>query len=218
MTIALDLSLRSEPPKRRRGRPPKDVAGHSETREAILKAGVALLTKKGFSATGLDEVLKMVEVPKGSFYHYFASKEAFGAALIDRYARYFVAKLDKIFLNEARTPLERLHDFIADAEMGMARYSFARGCLVGNLGQEMGALPSDYRSQLIEVFEDWQARTGACLKAAQDAGEIDPTLDPDQTAEFFWIGWEGAVLRAKLEQSPEPLRLFARVFFRGIRA
>jgi len=202
--------------KRRRGRPPKVLSGPNKTREALLSAGVATLTEKGFSATGIDEVLRKVDVPKGSFYHYFKSKEAFGVELIERYANYFSAKLDRIFLNEARTPMQRMHDFVEDAVIGMQRFNFSRGCLVGNLGQEMGALPPAYRSLLIEVFLDWQGRTAACLNAAVEAGQISPNVDCYATAEYFWIGWEGAVLRAKLEQSEMPLRKFSEGFFAGV--
>jgi TetR/AcrR family transcriptional repressor of nem operon len=208
------LELRTE--KRRRGRPPKTKAGHSDTRQALLKAGVAALTEKGFSATGIDEILRKIDVPKGSFYHYFKSKEAFGAELINRYALYFSTKLDRILLNESQSPLQRLQDFFDDAERGMKRYKFARGCLVGNLGQEMGALPPAYRSLLIEVFHDWEAKTSACLKEAVKEGEISSSIDCDKTAEFFWIGWEGAVLRAKLEKSERPLRVFSQGFIAGI--
>ena len=202
--------------KRRRGRPPKQMAGHSETRETLLNAGVAALTAKGFSATGIEEILRSVDVPKGSFYHYFKSKEAFGAELIDRYAMYFAAKLDRILLNEAHTPLQRMHDFVEDAVVGMQRFNYGRGCLVGNLGQEMGALPPAYRSLLVEVFHDWQGRTAICLRAAIKAGEIDPDVDYNAAAVYFWIGWEGAVLRAKLEQSEMPLRQFTKGFFEGL--
>ena len=202
--------------KRRRGRPPKRMAGHSETRETLLSAGVAALTAKGFSATGIEEILRSVDVPKGSFYHYFKSKEAFGAELIDRYAMYFAAKLDRILLNEAHTPLQRMHDFVEDAVVGMQRFNYGRGCLVGNLGQEMGALPPAYRSLLVEVFHDWQGRTAICLRAAIKAGEIDPDVDYNAAAVYFWIGWEGAVLRAKLEQSEMPLRQFTKGFFAGL--
>lgn len=201
--------------KRRRGRPPKNLAGYSETREALLSAGVAALTEKGFSATGIDEILRSVNVPKGSFYHYFKNKEAFGAELIERYALYFSSKLDRILLNKTRSPLQRMDDFVEDAVIGMQRFNFARGCLVGNLGQEMGALPPAYRSLLVEVFHDWQLRTAACLNAAVKAGEIDPSIDCNAAAEYFWIGWEGAVLRSKLEQSEKPLRQFAKGFFAG---
>ena len=193
---------------RRRGRPPKADNSRNATRAVLIRAGVELLTEKGFSATGLDEILKRVGVPKGSFYHYFASKEAFGAALIEAYGASFAARLDRYFLDEAVGPLERLDNFVKAARRNMARHKFRRGCLIGNLGQEMSALPEGFRSLLTEVFSDWQQRTATCLKAAQQAGEISPAIDPDEMATFFWIGWEGAVLRAKLERSAAPLTKF----------
>ena len=80
---------------RTRGRPRKDPAEYEERRELLIRVGVELLTEKGFVSTGLDEVVKKAGVPKGSFYAYFESKEAFGLVLIDSYAQYFNSKLDK---------------------------------------------------------------------------------------------------------------------------
>ena len=196
----------------KRGRPTRDSGGVTPTREALLRAGVVALTERGFSASGIDEIVRSVGVPKGSFYHYFASKEAFGAELIQRYAELFAAKLERHFGNDMLSPLNRLRSFIADAESSMKRYDFRRGCMIGNLGQEMGSLPESYRAQLCEVFFDWQARTARCLEAARQAGEIPASADPERLAAFFWLGWEGAVLRAKLERQTAPLRLFAQGF------
>jgi TetR/AcrR family transcriptional repressor of nem operon len=204
----------TDKPTRRRGRPPKDLARpYTETRRELIQAGLALLTEKGYSSVGIDQILRSVNVPKGSFYHYFKSKEAFGQVLINAYADYFARKLDRFLLNADYPPLQRLRNFIDDAAQGMSRYTFRRGCLVGNLGQEMSLLPESFRQQLKEVFEDWQARTARCLREAQAAGEIGTELDCDRLAAWFWIGWEGAVLRAKLEASAQPLEIFAEGFF-----
>jgi TetR/AcrR family transcriptional repressor of nem operon len=204
---------------RRRGRPPKDQAhGYGETRELLIRAGLEALTEKNFSAVGIDEILRGVQVPKGSFYHYFASKEAYGAELIERYADYFARKLDRFLLDDSRAPLQRMRDFMDNAEAGMARYQYRRGCLVGNLGQEMGALPDAYRAQLSAVFTDWEARVAQCLLEGQAQGEIAADADCRELAAFFWIGWEGAVLRAKLNHNPAALQIFANGFFAAVRA
>jgi len=203
---------------RRPGRPPKDAAGYSETRESLLRAGVEILTEKGFSSTGIDEILRRVGVPKGSFYHFFASKEVFGAKLVERYAAYFAAKLDRFLLDETVTPLERLRNFTNDARSGMIRHEFKRGCLIGNLGQEMGSLPESFREQLKSVFESWQTRVAVCLEEAKKAGEVGVDADSEKLAIAFWIGWEGSVLRAKLDRNTEPLDLFADFFFTALRS
>jgi TetR/AcrR family transcriptional regulator, transcriptional repressor for nem operon len=141
------------------------------------------------------------------------SYRAFGSSLIDAYASYFAFKLERHLNDASRTPLNRLRAFVDEARAGMARHDFRRGCLIGNLGQEMGALPESFRARLNEVFRDWQKRVARCLKAAQAAKEVSPKLDCDDAAAFFWIGWEGAVLRAKLEGRADALELFARHYF-----
>jgi len=202
-----------QPNPKRRGRPPKARDTMMETRELLLRAGLEVLTEKGFSTSGIDEILGRVGVPKGSFYHYFDNKEAFGSELIERYAQYFAKKIERHLRNEMLSPVDRLKAFIDDASQSMERYAYRRGCLVGNLGQEAGSLPERLRAQLKNVFADWEARLSRCLNEAKTAGQIPASADTAQLASFFWIGWEGAVLRAKLEQRGEPLSIFAQVFF-----
>ena len=189
-----------------------------DTRELLMRTGLEALTEKGFSATGIEELLGRAGVPKGSFYHYFDSKEAFGLALIERYGAFFLRKLDHHLAAPQHPPLHRVRAFVQDARAGMARFGYRRGCLVGNLGQEMGALPESFRRCLHSTLEAWQDRLAVCLAEAQAMGAVARHLDTRQLAAVFWIGWEGAVLRAKLEQSPAPLDLFADFFFAGLQA
>lgn len=165
----------------------------------------------------MDEILASSGVPKGSFYHYFRNKADYGGVLIDAYNAYFLEKLDRAFGTIELTPLDRLRAFVEDAEAGMARHGYRRGCLIGNLGQEMAALPEDYRDKLKSVLQAWQDRVAQCLAEAQAEGSLSSNQDAQSLAAFFWIGWEGAVLRAKLEHSPEPLHIFADGFFAALK-
>jgi TetR/AcrR family transcriptional repressor of nem operon len=202
--------------KRRPGRPPKVDRENVETREALIRCGTEVLTEQGFTATGIDYILKRVGVPKGSFYHYFPSKEAFGHAVLDNYASYFSQRLDRWLLDETLSPLERLVGFVQNAKAGMARHEYRRGCLVGNMGQEVSLLPEGFRGILEGIFLDWQSRLSACFRAAQVHGELSRDADCDELAAFFWIGWEGAVLRARLVASDAPLNTFITGFLRGL--
>jgi TetR/AcrR family transcriptional repressor of nem operon len=196
----------------RRGRPRKAPEAQ-DTRQALLRVGLRYLTEKGYSSVGVDEVLVAAGATKGSFYYHFGSKEAFGAALIASYDDYFRAKLMEHFRRSDVPPLDRLRAFVADAQAGMVRHGFTRGCLIGNLGQEMGALPEAFRDMLREVLEGWQALLANLLEEASEAGQLRVGVVPAQAAAFFWTGWEGAVLRAKLDRSAAPLQLFANGFF-----
>ncbi|MEO1205463.1 MAG: TetR/AcrR family transcriptional regulator [Pseudomonadota bacterium] len=177
-----------------------------------------LLTEQGYAGTGLDKILKTAGVPKGSFYHYFESKDAFAHAVIEAYAAYFAAKLDSALSDESVLPLQRLANFIADARKGMARHGYRRGCLVGNLSQEFAGTDDVFRAQLKPIFQDWENRVAAVLAQAQKRGDISASVDPKDLAGFFWIGWEGAVLRARLVRSPAPIVLFEKSFFASLNA
>lgn len=188
----------------------------SDTRERLIRAGTELMTEQGFGVTGMDLVLKRVGVPKGSFYHYFDSKLAFGEAVIENYASFFAGKLDRLFGDELLSPMDRIRGFVAEARAGMERYQFLRGCLIGNLGQELGSMNDAFRHQLEGVLQSWQWRIARCLREAVQAGQLDMQTDVQALAEFFWIGWEGAILRAKLQRSAEPLDRFANIFFEKV--
>ncbi|WP_271124515.1 TetR/AcrR family transcriptional regulator [Dryocola boscaweniae] len=202
--------------KTRRGRPPRSEREFTDTREALIRAGVVMVTENGFLSTGIDSVVKTVGVPKGSFYHYFTNKEAFGLAVLAAYKRYFAQKLDKHLLNTALPPLARIDDFVLSAGLGMARFNFTRGCLVGNLLQESPLLPDTFADVLKATLFDWQTRIVRCLQEAIDKDEIKDMRPACELAITFWTGWEGAVMRAKLFRSTEPLDDFWAFFKRAL--
>lgn len=168
----------------------------------LIWTGVTFLTEKGFIATGLDGLLKAAQIPKGSFYYYFESKEEFGLNVVEAYARYFNAKLDGCLLDRTLSSKDRIRNFMAKARSGMVRHNFRRGCLIGNLGQELNALPTPLAKALNGVMRQWEARMASCLRDDYDQDTAE------KLAVFFWVGWEGAVLRARMESSAQPLDIF----------
>jgi len=201
---------------RKAGETERREIGYAPARDVLIRCGMEVMTRQGFAATGLDALLRQATVPKGSFYHYFESKADFGREVMKAYDSFFRHKLDRSLSDERLTPLERMRAFVEDAKAGMAKYGYARGCLVGNLSQEVEALPDDYRSALNEIVKGWQRKVARCLELARDAGEIGAAADCDALAEFFWIGWEGAVMRARLVKNDVPLDTFIAGFVAGL--
>lgn len=202
------------PPERRgRGRPRLDLDqpnARRQTHDRLVQIGTEILSERGFDATGIDLVLRRASVPKGSFYHYFASKEEFGLAVIENYARYFERRLDRILDDPAQPALARIEGLIASGADGLRKHHFNRGCLVGNMGQELSGLQEPFRSRLEAIIRSWEARVAGCVREGQRRGEFPGQIEADAFARFFWIAWEGAILRAKLARSTEPLFDFAR--------
>lgn len=181
-------------------------------KDKLLRIGIELMTSQGFASTPLDQLLKQSEVPKGSFYHHFGSKTGFGLAVIESYNEFFQHQLNKQFLNAELTPIERLKAFVSSAANGMHKYDFQRGCLIGNLGQEISALDEEFRKAIEKIFNQWADMTCDLFEQGKQSEQVDRKADSSQLAQAFWIGWEGAVLRAKLQQSAAPLYLFFNQF------
>lgn len=178
----------------------------------LINIGTAIFTQKGFSITSLDEIVEIAEIPKGSFYYYFKSKDEFAIEVIKNYGIYFSKKLQRILSNDKKSPLERLKEFTKEAEAGVRRYEFKRGCLIGNLGQEMATLEEHFRIELLNVIADWRDQVRQCIDLAKERREIKTTVDASELANFFWCAWEGAVLCSKLELSTQPLNIVSRLF------
>jgi TetR/AcrR family transcriptional repressor of nem operon len=198
---------------KRRGRPAKSGRDTIQTKAELISSGVEHFTQFGFASSGLDQILKKVSVPKGSFYYYFANKEVFGLAVISHYDGYFCRKLDSHLKNDQLMPEQKLLNFVDDAKAGIEKYNFNRGCLVGNLEQEIAVLPNSHREKLVRVMQGWQSKISDHLNV------LCPELTQQEAqslAEFFWIGWEGAVSRCKLVQSTQPIDLFINHFLRLI--
>lgn len=183
------------------------------TRDKLISVGAELIAEHGFNATGINAVLKRAEVPKGSFYHYFSSKEDFGLAVIDAFAEEYDARLAAIFTDTRTSPLGRLRRYFAVGKEDMLSCDHARGCLIGNLGQELSAQSEVFRARLDQVFRAWECRLVGCLDEAREDGEIDATLDSHAQASFIMAGWEGAILRAKTVKSLQPMECFEDILF-----
>lgn len=196
-------------PKRPRGRPTKHGCNYADTKEVLIRRGIELLTERGMNAMSLDDLMKSVQVPKGSFYHYFANKEAFILEVLDAYELYFVKRLNKFLSQTDLSPLERLQNFVKDAGEKLQKYDFKRGCILGNLGQEVSYLPPEIIARIESIFKVWEKLVSDCLHQSNSQYSL---ADCDEVAYQFWIGWEGAILRARLVKSTSPLDAFYRLF------
>lgn len=200
-------------PKRPRGRPTKHGINYADTKDVLIRRGIELLTERGMNAMSLDDLMKPIQIPKGSFYHYFENKEAFILEVLDAYETYFVKRLNKFLSQPDLTPLEKLQNFVKDAGEKLQKYDFKRGCILGNLGQEVSYLAPEIIARIESIFQVWQKMISYCLREFYSQYSL---VDCNEMAYQFWIGWEGAVLRARLIKSTSPLEAFYRLFTLGV--
>jgi TetR/AcrR family transcriptional regulator, transcriptional repressor for nem operon len=185
-------------------------------REHLIEMGLQHMQKTSYCSTGLNEVLALAGVSKGSFYHYFPSKEEFGSAVLQRYLDVEVARATTL-LGESRTaPIKRLRKYFEELiRVYGPKGDMNGGCLLGNLSQEMANHSDLIQQTLQEGFRIWEVAIDAVLQEAIARDELSKKVKTMEMASFILNTYEGALLRAKAERSEAPLRLFLQMIFGG---
>jgi TetR/AcrR family transcriptional repressor of nem operon len=182
------------------------------TKERIFEAAEGIMLSKSFHSVGLNEILTAVKVPKGSFYHYFASKEKFGAELLDHYIQGHTARLREVLLSTELNPLDRLVAFfdrmIACTEQGHCK----QVCLVSKLGSEVASFSEEMRAVLARGMGDWRKLYEQVVIEGQKSGAIRRDLDAPLAAAFLQDTWQGAMNRMHIERSTAPLQSALELF------
>ncbi|MEJ2802496.1 TetR family transcriptional regulator [Comamonas sp. BIGb0124] len=180
------------------------VKESSETRTSILQAGQRLMAGKGFSAVGLNEILSDIGVPKGSFYHYFASKEAFGEALLDRYFDDYLAELDETLRKPGLNMAQRLMNYWQNWQDTQSFLDCQGKCLAVKLGAEVADLSESMRLALKQGTSGITSRLARAIETGAAEGSLSIDGDPGRTAESLYQLWLGASVMVKIVRNRQP--------------
>ncbi|ESS73944.1 HTH-type transcriptional repressor DhaR [Methyloglobulus morosus KoM1] len=175
-------------------------------KENLLAQGVQLLMQQGYHGTGLKEILDAVQIPKGSFYNYFASKESYAAEVIQYYIEPFIIQLDSHLQHPECDGLTALKNYFNELIVELEKANFKGGCLLGNLMGEIGDTSEICQKSLQLAIQRYQGLLAAGLKKAQKEGTIRTDKSADEMADLLVNMWQGALLRMKIEQTAEPLK------------
>lgn len=178
---------------------------HDDTRQHILDTGYRIIAGKGFSGVGLNEILQTAGVPKGSFYHYFKSKEQYGQALLESYFAAYLTGIDELFETPGLSARERLVRYWEQWLQSQCADCDEQKCLVVKLSAEVADLSDAMRLTL----RDGTVQVVGRITRAIEAGVADASLgalEPRATAQMLYQLWLGASLLAKLHRNGEPLQ------------
>ena len=180
-------------------------------RRRLLEAGLALVHAHGFAASGVKDITDAAGVPKGSFYAYFPSKEAFAAAILEHHWSDIETRLIPI-LEEGGLAQERITRFFHALADEHEAGDFLLGCLIGNLSLELGGSSEPVRAELVRILGGWNEALTACVRSGQgDTGNVRADLDAAELASLLVEAWEGAALRGKVTRSRLPYDRFEAV-------
>jgi len=180
----------------------------NDTKERILDAAVAIVLEKGFSGVGINEILKAVNVPKGSFYHWFASKEQFGVELLRYFGGKAMAYTRKWLTKTDTLPnaYERLVAFY-EARLSMTlEQDCQQGCLISKLTAEVSSWSETMRAEVSRNYDEAISLLRQVIEEGQVQGSIRKSLQAAATASVIHDVWLGAYLRGTAGQQVQPLR------------
>ncbi|MFC4504789.1 MULTISPECIES: TetR/AcrR family transcriptional regulator [Streptomyces] len=179
----------------------------SDAKNKILTAAHSLIEQRGYSALGVAEICKTANVPKGSFYHFFESKETLALAVLDQHWADERREWECV-LNGGAEPLQRLRRLFESMETeqraGQDGCGSVLGCMFGNLSLEMSNQVDTVRRRLQEIFETQVELVSVVVAEAQQRGEVT-VADARAVARTMVALTQGQVLFAKLHNDPARL-------------
>jgi len=176
----------------------------SGVRDNIVAVGQRIMAGKGFSAVGLNEILVTAGVPKGSFYHYFGSKDAFGEALLSRYFKDYLADMDATLSNADMTMAERLLTYFGQWRANQSFDDCQGKCLAVKLGAEVADLSEPMRLTLKQGTAGIVARLAVAIEGGVADGSLTVEGDASQVAQSLYQLWLGASLMVKIARDAAP--------------
>ena len=187
-----------------------------ETRRRLIDGGLTEFHARGFHGTGVDAIARAANVPKGSFYNHFESKQTFCAEIVDVYFERHRGKLDRFFGDRSLAPLDRLRAYLDERIEYFSRAEAKRGCLMGNLSLELADHEDAVCCRLKDRFDEWAGIFADCIESAQSAGQISSAFRSSELAGFVLNSWEGAILRMRVERTVKPLEIARDFIFHSL--
>ena len=182
----------------------------ANARDKILRAGLDQFHRVGFNGGSVEDITDLAEVPKGSFYNHFKSKEDLALEVIDRYIEQGPHGL---LSDTGIPPLKRLKAYFSALGQEFVDSGYKKGCLLGNFSSELADHSGPVRGRLESAFDDWVKHIAGVIKEAQKAGEVDSKLKPEQLAGALLSAWEGTLLRARVAGDAAALKEFMAIGF-----
>ncbi len=180
----------------------------SDTRQRLVDAAASLVHARGYNAVGVKEVCETADANKGSFYHFFDSKEALMEAVLTQHRERLRAVRNAI---PAATPaIEQLPMMYDAAAAGvLMQYQSSghiQGCPIGSVGAEIATQSETIRRAVAEALDEMNSAVEELAAQAIEEGGVDRETDPHALAQRLLAYLQGAILLAKSKNDPNVMQ------------
>lgn len=183
---------------------------HIEKSDYLVEKGLSILWSKGYNGTSVNDIVCAAEVPKGSFYFYFESKEDYVVKVLEKYFENKRGTIIKdIFKNADAAPKESVFNFYnRRVKYIKEQLNCTLGCMGSNMGTEMSEHSEKIRTTIVAEERKIRLQVTDVVKKAQDAKEITNPIEADKIVDFIEDSFKGMLTSMKETKSSEPLDNF----------
>lgn len=184
----------------------------SKKMDFLIEKGMMLLWSKGYNATSVKDIVDAAEVPKGSFYFYFESKEDFAVKAIEMYFDKIFPPALEILQNTMVGPKQRLINFYDyRAHIVKEEFDCKMGCMGCNLANEMGEHSEAIRKSIENKTYLIKNHIQEVVEEAQNYGEMDDSIEALDWVNFIEDAGRGAMVSMKEMNDCYPIENFLRM-------
>lgn len=191
----------------------KNQKNFDQNRTKLLELGVELIRSHSFQGIGIKDILSLAKIPKGSFYHYFESKETFGLQVAQFYHDNQMHFAKTILMDKSKSSSERLYNFFSDAAEQFREREFKQGCLMCNLSAELADENEKFQALLRDHWQELSTEITKCIKELGTEKLGFAHLSPEECADWMINTWGGSLTRMKATGDAKPLQLFLKSIF-----
>jgi len=175
--------------------------GYKHNKADIIAEGATLIRKKGYHHIGVNDILKACEIPKGSFYNFFVSKEDFATKALRFYANDYMDHMQRYLVEGKGSAIDRIEKFYLSRIEKQVRDGLNGGCLLHNLSTEVGGQSEEIANTAKQCFAEWMMVLSATIRQAQAEGSLDSSIDALSIAQSIQSGYFGALSHMKMMRS-----------------
>jgi TetR/AcrR family transcriptional repressor of lmrAB and yxaGH operons len=180
--------------------PGEHAAGRGASKQAFVGATQELLRRRGYTASGLGEIVARSGAPKGSLYFHFpGGKQELAIAAMERSAKQLRDAMVAI-LDSSEDAEEAIGRLVGALAAGLEASDFADGCPIATVALETSSESEPMRAAAQAAFESWvEVLTQRLTRAG-----VEPA-PAEQRALFVLAAIEGALILARARRDVAPL-------------
>jgi TetR/AcrR family transcriptional repressor of nem operon len=185
-------------------------------RAAIIHAGARLMYQKGYHGTSIKDIVDAVEMPKGSFYNYFPSKEEFTIEALEYYTQNRLEEFGNGLKDTSISPVKRIGAIFRNNPDRLSSLDFTPMSFMEKISTELNFSHPEICGIVNNLFDSFRDAVTNCLIEAQRQNEVCKEKNATELAEFILYAWHGAMLHAEHPDDKDTVNEFCNILERDL--